>query len=437
MKYSPSLETIKAYAESGAYKILPVSCELLADLCTPIEALRRLKQVSTHCYLLESVAEREKWGRYTFLGFDPKLDITCSGRDMKIGDVRIKTEHPAQQLRQILAEYKSPRLPELPPFTGGLVGYFSYDFLKYAEPSVDLETRDTENFKDVDLMLFDKVIAFDHFRQKIILIANMSLEDPETGYNKAVMELESMAALLKTDIPKQEQPGHLLGDFTPLFDRESYCDMVEQAKHHIREGDIFQIVLSNRLAAPYTGSLLNTYRILRTLNPSPYMFYFSGMDVEWRRGAARAPLALRNLTEAREKLRLGGTTAFVLDCGFFKLGGKLAHRSNAGFFRAVRMAAAGQMPVFPQRFFGRERQRERKLRSLAKDAGNGDLSAVLFDDFFDDGKAKPSTPGFFGMAFIYTIETFEDTIRFIFRYSDSSICDTDFLALQGIAYPDG
>lgn len=280
MKYSPSLETIKAYAESGAYKILPVSCELLADLCTPIEALRRLKQVSTHCYLLESVAEREKWGRYTFLGFDPKLDITCSGRDMKIGDVRIKTEHPAQQLRQILAEYKSPRLPELPPFTGGLVGYFSYDFLKYAEPSVDLETRDTENFKDVDLMLFDKVIAFDHFRQKIILIANMSLEDPETGYNKAVMELESMAALLKTGIPKQEQPGHLLGDFTPLFDQESYCDMVEQAKHHIREGDIFQIVLSNRLAAPYTGSLLNTYRILRTLNPSPYMFYFSGMDVE-------------------------------------------------------------------------------------------------------------------------------------------------------------
>lgn len=280
MKYSPSLETIKAYAESGAYKILPVSCELLADLCTPIEALRRLKQVSTHCYLLESVAEREKWGRYTFLGFDPKLDITCSGRNMKIGDVRIKTEHPAQQLRQILAEYKSPRLPELPPFTGGLVGYFSYDFLKYAESSVDLETRDTENFKDVDLMLFDKVIAFDHFRQKIILIANMSLEDPETGYNKAVMELESMAALLKTGIPKQEQPGHLLGDFTPLFDQESYCDMVEQAKHHIREGDIFQIVLSNRLAAPYTGSLLNTYRILRTLNPSPYMFYFSGMDVE-------------------------------------------------------------------------------------------------------------------------------------------------------------
>ncbi len=280
MKYSPSLETIRAYAESGKYRILPVSCELLADLCTPIEALRRLKQVSSHCYLLESVAEREKWGRYTFLGFDPKLDITCSGRDMKIGDVRIQTDHPAQQLRQILSEYKSPRLEELPPFTGGLVGYFSYDFLKYSEPSVDVETQDSEQFKDVDLMLFDKVIAFDHLRQKIILIANMSLEDPETGYNKAVMELENMAALLKKGTPRQEQPGRLLGDFTPLFDRDSYCRMVEQAKHHIREGDIFQIVLSNRLSAPYEGSLLNTYRILRTMNPSPYMFYFSGMDVE-------------------------------------------------------------------------------------------------------------------------------------------------------------
>ena len=210
MKYSPSLETIRAYAESGKYRILPVSCELLADLCTPIEALRRLKQVSSHCYLLESVAEREKWGRYTFLGFDPKLDITCSGRDMKIGDVRIQTDHPAQQLRQILSEYKSPRLEELPPFTGGLVGYFSYDFLKYSEPSVDVETQDSEQFKDVDLMLFDKVIAFDHLRQKIILIANMSLEDPETGYNKAVMELENMAGQAAGGLYPPVRPGQLL-----------------------------------------------------------------------------------------------------------------------------------------------------------------------------------------------------------------------------------
>lgn len=280
MKYMPALETVKEIAESGKYSILPVSCEILSDICTPIEALRKLKNISSHCYLLESVADREKWGRYTFLGFDPKLEITCSGRNMKIGDVKIETNDPAKQIRDILNEYKSPKLDYLPSFTGGLVGYFSYDFLKYSEPTVDIETDDSENFKDIDLMLFDKVIAFDNFRQKIILIANMSLEDYETGYNKAVMELDNLVSVLKNGAQKTEQGGRLTGEVTSLFDKESYCEMVEKAKGHIREGDIFQIVLSNRLSASFEGSLLNTYRVLRTLNPSPYMFYFSGMDVE-------------------------------------------------------------------------------------------------------------------------------------------------------------
>ncbi len=280
MKYLPNLETVKEIAESGKYSILPVSCEILSDICTPIEALRKLKNISSHCYLLESVADREKWGRYTFLGFDPKLEITCSGKNMKIGDVKIESDDPSQQLRSILAEYKSPSFDYLPSFTGGLVGYFSYDFLKYSEPTVDIETEDTENFKDIDLMLFDKVIAFDNFRQKIILIANISLEDYETGYNKAKMELGNLVSLLKNGVQKTEQGGRLTGEVTPLFNKESYCEMVEKAKRYIREGDIFQIVLSNRLSAPFEGSLLNTYRVLRTLNPSPYMFYFSGMDVE-------------------------------------------------------------------------------------------------------------------------------------------------------------
>ena len=116
--------------------------------------------------------------------------------------------------------------------------------------------------------------------QKIILIVNMPLADPEVGYNKAVMELKQMRNLLRNGEKKDEPAGRLLGEVQPLFDKERYCDMVESAKAYIREGDIFQIVLSNRLAAPFEGSLLNTYRVLRTLNPSPYMFYFSGTDVE-------------------------------------------------------------------------------------------------------------------------------------------------------------
>ena len=195
MKFLPEFDKVKEIADTGKYDILPVSCEIMSDICTPIEAVRILKNVSTHCYMLESVADKEKWGRYTFIGFEPKLEITCQGDNIKIGDVKFKTNDPKEQIRQILSSYKSPRFSYLPSFTGGLVGYFSYDFLGYSEPSVCIETVDTENFKDVDLMLFDKVIAFDNFRQKIILIANMNLSEPEKGYNKAMLELKQLAEL--------------------------------------------------------------------------------------------------------------------------------------------------------------------------------------------------------------------------------------------------
>lgn len=280
MKFSPDLQEVKQIAATGKYKVLPVSCEILSDICTPIEAMRILKNVSTHCYMLESAEEKERWGRYTFLGFEPKLNITCVDGELCAGNLKIKTENPSECLRQILEDYKSPRFDNLPSFTGGLVGYFSYDFLGYSEPTVKSDVPDSEAFKDVDLMLFDKVIAFDHFRQKIIFMVNMSLEDVETGYNRAVMELKQLVDLLRNGEKKKESGGRLLSKVTPLFEKEAYCEMVEKAKHYIKEGDIFQIVLSNRLSAEFEGSLFNTYRILRTINPSPYMFYFSGTDVE-------------------------------------------------------------------------------------------------------------------------------------------------------------
>ena len=280
MKIQPTYAQVEKIAATGCYNVLPVSLEILSDFTTPIETMKILKNVSTHCYMLESAQANETWGRYTFLGFDPKMEITCIDGEMKIGSLKVKTDNPSNYLRQILADYRSPRFDYLPSFTGGLVGYFSYDYLTYSEPTVKCDVEDSEAFKDVDLMLFDKVIAFDHLRQKIILIVNMPLDEPETGYNKAVMELRQLAELLRHGEKKNEPGGKLLGEVTPLFDKEQFCGMVEKAKHHIREGDIFQIVLSNRLSAPFEGSLLNTYRVLRTINPSPYMFYFSGTDVE-------------------------------------------------------------------------------------------------------------------------------------------------------------
>ncbi|MBR6382586.1 MAG: chorismate-binding protein, partial [Lachnospiraceae bacterium] len=280
MKILPSLEEVKKIAETGKYDVLPVSTEILSDFTTPIETMKILKNVSTHCYMLESAQANDRWGRYTFLGLDPKMEITCIDGNMKAGNLEIKTENPSIQLRQILSEHRSPKFDYLPSFTGGLVGYFSYDYLNYSEPSVKSDVTDTEEFKDVDLMLFDKVIAFDNMKQKIILIVNMPLKDIEVGYNKAAMELKQLAELLRHGEKKEEPAGKLLGEVTPLFNKEEFCEMVEKAKHYIHEGDIFQIVLSNRLSAPFEGSLLNTYRMLRTINPSPYMFYFSGTDVE-------------------------------------------------------------------------------------------------------------------------------------------------------------
>ncbi len=276
----PSLEELKKIASTKEYKIAPVAMEMLSDIRTPIEVMRILKNVSKHCYMLESAEDASGWGRYTFLGYNPKLEITCTNGHMKVGELEIDTDNPNQYIRQVLSQWKAPVIDNMPSFTGGLVGYFSYDYLKYAEKSLNLDANDTDGFKDVDLMLFDKVIAYDNFRQKIILIVNISLEDLETEYRRAELEIGQMAELIKHGKPAEDVSGRMTSEIKPMFDEETYCGMVERGKHHIKEGDIFQIVLSNRMEATYEGSLFNAYRILRTLNPSPYMFYFSSSDME-------------------------------------------------------------------------------------------------------------------------------------------------------------
>ncbi|MDO5308060.1 MAG: anthranilate synthase component I [Planctomycetia bacterium] len=292
--FSPSLPEVLEIAKSKQYDVLPVSCEILSDAFTPIEILRTLKNVSSHCFLLESVSDSATWGRYTFLGFDPKLELTCSGSSLRVNDLTLTTENPSDYIRQVLNEYKSPKLPNLPPFTGGLVGYFSYDFLGYSEPTVRIEVEDSDNFKEADLMLFDKVIAFDNYTQKIILICNIKLNHAQTEYNRAILELKQLVQLLRHGEKKKEPVGRITGEVTQLFNQEEYCAMVEKAKRYIHDGDIFQIVLSNRLCAPFEGSLLDTYRMLRTINPSPYMFYFSGSDVEMTGASPETLVKLEN-----------------------------------------------------------------------------------------------------------------------------------------------
>lgn len=283
MKIYPSEEEAMKLAESGLYGVIPVCLELYADQLTPVTVMKILKKVSVHCYMLESVEEQKKWGRYTFLGYDPILGLSCRDHQLTLRSGMEETRtvgHPKEEIRRILAQYKSPQLPSLPTFTGGFVGYFSYDYIKYSEPKLKLDTEEDDTFKDVDLMLFDKVIAFDNEKQKLLLIANAKTSHPRENYQNAINTLRGMAQLLSRRETAKIQPLRLKSSFKELVDKDSYCKMVEKAKQQIVEGDIFQVVLSNRLEAEMEGSLFDTYRVLRTLNPSPYMFYFSSDDIE-------------------------------------------------------------------------------------------------------------------------------------------------------------
>ena len=285
----PSISQIKDLSATGKYRRIPVSMELFSDRFTPIEVMRTLRAASRHCYLLESAESREAWGRYSFLGYAPTLELTCRAGQLRIlrdpegehPDVTTMTvEHPGQVIRDILAEYRSPKLEGLPPFTGGFVGYFSYDYIQYAEPSLKRPPNESSDFRDVDLMLFDRVIVFDHYRQKLILIAGVDTNDPENSYLAAQKSLQDMAALLTSGAKAVFRPLHLTSPLELCFSKERFMNMVEQARHYIKEGDIFQVVLSNPMEAQAEGSLFDVYRVLRTTNPSPYMFYFSSDDIE-------------------------------------------------------------------------------------------------------------------------------------------------------------
>lgn len=301
----PTLEQIRTIAKEGDYRRIPVKKELFADHITPTDALRALRGASHHCFLLESAEANGARGRYTFLGFEPTLEFTCSA-----GNACIRTnlgtdketcqtftlDHPNSAIRRIIEDYKSPQLADFPPFSGGLVGYFSFDYFAYSEPTLRKEQPTEkqlaeEDFLDVDLMAFDSVIVFDSYRQKVVLITGVypcakqnfnagRLDTLEQSYRQAEEKLAYIENILLRGPRHTFETLHLEHDFVPSLDESQYCTMIEKAKDHIYEGDIFQVVLSNPLTAPATGSLFDAYRVLRSENPSPYMLYFTSDSVE-------------------------------------------------------------------------------------------------------------------------------------------------------------
>lgn len=264
------------------FPYVPVYKEIYSDQTTPILVMQKLSLHAKDYYLFESAEGNERWGRYSFLGFAPVLKIFGKGGKvfLKKGfeDEAIEqTGDSMQVIRSLLKEYKAPKLEKLPSFSGGLVGYFGYEMIGRMEPKLQLRESDFEEFS---LQLYLEVIAFDHVKQKMYLIDHYPSAKGRKGYDEAVLRIEALETLLAKTVPPTIQIKEKAPVFKSNISRKEYLSIVEKTRDYIKEGDIFQGVISRRLEATYKNSLINAYRVLRTTNPSPYMYFIHSGDIE-------------------------------------------------------------------------------------------------------------------------------------------------------------
>lgn len=265
------------------YKAVPVAKECLADMLTPLAFLDNVRRSSRNYFLLESIEGGEHWARYSFVGYDPvlRLKITDGNAEIISGAaVKYQENDPLGCIRHILEEYKAPQIDGLPNFTGGLVGTFGFDFMRYCEPDMRVNKESKAEFADVDLMLFDKLIAFDHLKQKIFLIVNVKTDNAAINYAKAEREIAAMEEMLLQPVQPKKPVKAKLGEFTSNQSREQYNKSVLRCKEYIKNGDAFQIVYAQKFSVTYDQSLFSAYRYLRTTNPSQYMVFLHNDDME-------------------------------------------------------------------------------------------------------------------------------------------------------------
>jgi anthranilate synthase component I len=292
------------------YTVIPVAGRMLADTLTPVSAYMRLRTNARASFLLESVEGGERVARYSFLGKDPVFTITT--RDLKTvfqnhTDTVPVNENFFVYLQALLARYRSPALPDLPRFTGGLVGCIGYDHVRHIEKIPERVANDI-GIIDTILGCFGTMLAFDHRKHEIIIIANVFVDqskDLRLQYDSALAEIESIKQILSSD-------SISIGSFTIFADSvASNCTQsefersVDNAKRHIQAGDIFQIVLSQRFHQPYEGDAFNAYRALRIVNPSPYMYF---MDFGNSKIIGSSPeILVRKEGDAAETYPIAGT----------------------------------------------------------------------------------------------------------------------------------
>jgi anthranilate synthase component 1 len=281
--YYPSLDEFKAKASQG--NLIPVYREIMADLETPVSAFLKLDR-SDFSFLLESVEGGEKWGRYCFLGGEPSIILQSKGSRVEISrngqaDVQTRAD-PLEALRQLMSTYHPVEVEGLPRFFGGAVGYLTYDMVRFFERLPD-RTVDDLSVPDCMFMITDTIVIFDHMLQKIKVVSNALVDGPaEKAYQQAIAKIERLIARLRQPLPPQpaRQPASMPLTLTSNFTKESYEKVVEHVKEYIRAGDIIQAVPSQRFEAPIDVHPFDIYRALRTVNPSPYMFYLKFGDLK-------------------------------------------------------------------------------------------------------------------------------------------------------------
>ena len=282
MHYPTKAEFIKLAKEGD---VIPVYREVVADLDTPISAYAKIER-GDYSFLLESVEGGERLARYSFLGSQPSLVFSSKGRQVTLREGRttktFETDDPIGELKKILSRYRFVKIPGLPRFTGGLVGFLGYDIVRFIEDLPD-KNPDQLEVPDSTFMLTDTLLIFDHVDHKIKIVSNAHVTGaPAAAYDEAVRKINAIAGHLKGHpkeihsfmIKHQGASVKLKSNFTP----ETFGAAVEKAKEYITKGDIIQVVLSQRFQTPVASHPLQVYRALRSINPSPYMYYLKLKD---------------------------------------------------------------------------------------------------------------------------------------------------------------
>jgi anthranilate synthase component 1 len=270
----------KQLAAQG-YNRIPLVLETFADLDTPLSVYLKLANVP-YSYLLESVQGGERFGRYSFIGLAAQTRVSISGRHVSVihGEAVIEeteSERPLDFVRSYLARFRVAPVPGLPRFCGGLAGYFGYDTVRYIEPRLDQTAAEAKpdalGLPDILLLLSEEIAVVDNLSGKLHLVVYADPRNP-LAYRHAGQRLSTLLAALRLPVTIPDAGPVACGAAVSEFGEAGFCKAVERARQYIQDGDVMQVVLSQRLRAEFNASPLTLYRALRTLNPSPYMFYF-------------------------------------------------------------------------------------------------------------------------------------------------------------------